>query len=251
MPDAIDPAKLAVREAAKPKPKRVYKTVSVAADGEIWRVLLDGKPVATPLRRPLTTPHRALAEGIAGEWDAQMQHVDPETMPLTRLLSTAIDKIAPNRAAIVSELLSYIDTELLCYRAAHPADLCRRQEAVWQPVLDWLAAKHGIALSVVQGILPVEQPVPAATRLREAVAALNDLELTAFQASAAVTSSLALSLALVHGRLSAAEVFAAAQLDETYQIEKWGEDDEAMARRRRIAADLDAIGRFLTLTRGG
>ena len=241
-------AKLAVREAPRPKAKRVYKNVSVAAEGAAWRVLLDGKALPTPLRKPLVTPAKVLAEAIAAEWDAQKEHIDPETMPLMRLLSTAIDKIAPGRDDIINALIAYADADLLCYRAEFPADLRDRQDAVWQPVLEWVAAKSGASLSFVRGIMPAQQPPEAVAGLVRAIGALNDLQLTAFQANAAITSSLALSLAFVHGRLSATEVFAASQLDETYQIEKWGEDPLATARRAHIAADLDGIGLFLKLT---
>jgi chaperone required for assembly of F1-ATPase len=244
-----DPGKLAVREAPRPKTKRVYETVGVAAVDGGWGVELDGKRLSTPLRKPLITPIKALAEGVAAEWDAQKQFVEPETMPLTRLLSTAIDKVMPDRAAIIGELLKYADTDLLCYRASHPPDLKRRQDAVWQPILDWLAAKTGAALSVVSGILPAEQPPEAVAALRRAVEGLNDLDLTSFQAAAAVTSSLSLGFALVRGRLSAAETFAAAHLDETYQIEQWGEDDLARERRAAIAAEIDGVGRFIAITK--
>jgi chaperone required for assembly of F1-ATPase len=243
----VDTSKLAVREAPRPKPKRVYKTVSIAAEGEGWRVLLDGKAVSTPMRKPMATPKKALAEAIAEEWDAQKIHIDPDTMPLTRLLSTMIDKVGPERAAILAALMTYADTDLLCYRAAHPAELRRRQETVWQPVLDWLTATTGASLEVVEGIVPTQQPPKSLATLKRALETLDELHLTAFQACAAVSSSLALSLALVQRRLSAAEVFAASQLDESYQIEKWGEDDLATERRARISAELDGIGRFLAL----
>ncbi|MBL8631120.1 MAG: ATPase [Rhodospirillaceae bacterium] len=244
----VDTSKLAVKEAPRPKTKRVYKTVEVASDAEGWHVLLDGKHLITPMRKPLATPAKALAEAIAAEWDGQKEFVEPENMPLMRLLSTAIDRVAPERAMMIDELVKYADTDLLCYRAAHPAVLKSRQETLWQPVLDWVAAKHGASLIVVDGILPAEQSTDTVANLKAAIAALSDIHLTAFQASAAITSSLTLSLAFVQGRLSAAEVFAASQLDETYQIEMWGEDELAAERRNRIAIDLDGIGNFLKLT---
>lgn len=246
-PSKVDTSKLAVREAPRPKTKRVYKTVGVASDTEGWHVLLDGKQLKTPMRKSLSTPVKALAEAIAAEWDGQKEFVEPENMPLMRLLSTAIDRVMPERTGMIDELIKYADTDLLCYRAAHPEVLKNRQAAVWQPVLDWMAAKHGASLLVVEGILPAEQSPDTVAKLKDAIAALSDIHLTAFQASAAITSSLALSLAFVHGRLTTAELFAASQLDETYQIEMWGEDELATERRNRIAMDLDGIGRFLAL----
>ncbi|MBL8644987.1 MAG: ATPase [Rhodospirillaceae bacterium] len=247
MSESADPSKLAVREAPRPKTKRVYKTVGVVSDADGWHVTLDGKRLKTPLQKPLAAPSQTLAEAIAAEWDAQKEHVEPERMPVMRLLSTAVDRVTPERTGMIDELIRYADTDLLCYRAAHPAVLKQRQETLWQPVLDWAAARHGAHFLVVDGILPAEQSPETVAALKRAITALSDLHLTAFQASAAITSSLALSLAFVEGRLTAPEVFAAAHLDETYQIEMWGEDDLAAERRQRISDDLAGIGRFLEL----
>jgi len=239
-----------VREAPPPKPRRVYKTVSVAAkEGGMFAVLLDGKPAMTPLRLPLASSSRALAEGIAKEWDAQDPHVDPETMPLTRLLATALDRIAPQRDAVIVSLLSYVDADCICYRAAHPADLRDRQKKLWQPVHDWLLRTHDVALCASEGLMPQTQGPDVVPRMRRLLEGMNDSELTAFQAAAGLMNSLAIAFAFVHGKLTSAEVFAAAFLDELYQVEKWGEDEAAQNRRQRIAADLDAIERYLTLAR--
>lgn len=249
MVEGVDLSKIAVREPPRPKPKRFYKVVAVSRDADQWRILLDGKPIRPPLKKMLETPIQKLAEGIAAEWDAQREHIEAENMPLTRLLSTAIDRVGPERGMIEGELLRYVDSDLLCYRADHPADLVRRQNAIWQPVLDRLTAHYGVSMTVSHGVLPVAQPPEAHRSLRAAIGALDVLALTAFQAATGITSSLALSLAFVHGRLSADEVYAAAVLDETYQTERWGEDDEAAARRARIAFELQGIGRFIDLVK--
>ena len=170
-------------------------------------------------------------------------------MPLTRLVSTQLDRVTPQREPLIDELMKYAHADLLCYRAAHPADLKARHDAMWQPVLDWLAGSHGVSLTCVHGLMPHSQPPASVSALRAVISALPDAPLTALQATAAITNSLALALALTHGRLSAAEVFAAASLDETYQIEQWGEDTLATDRRRAIATDLNAIGEYLRLLR--
>jgi chaperone required for assembly of F1-ATPase len=235
------------REPAKPKTKRVYKTVSlVAADGR-HHVHLDGKAAMTPLRNALAANARALGEALAAEWDAQDPFIDPENMPLTRLVATEVDRITPQRDAIIGALLEYVDTDVLCYRAPD-RELKARQLATWQPVLDWLGTAHGVTFNSVEGVLPLTQSPTAAAKLKSAIAALDDVRLTAYQACAALTNSLALPLALVHGRLTAAQVYAAAYLDEIFQAEKWGEDAEARDRRVRIAADIEAIGKYLALS---
>lgn len=242
-----DPSTFPVREAPRPKPKRFYKAVGIEETDGRFRVLLDGKPVLTPMRMHVAVPGRALAEAVAAEWDAQEPFIDPETMPLTRLISTALDRVAADREGHISELMKYVDADLLCYRAAYPTVFKARQDAVWQPILDWLATTHGVSLTVSEGIMPSRQPETVGVALRSALDALDNDHLTALQACAAITNSLALALALTHGRVSAAEAFAAAVLDETYQMEQWGEDELALDRRRRIEADLLAIGDYLRL----
>jgi len=242
-----NPSTFPVREAPRPKPKRVYKAVGIDKKDGRFRVLLDGKPVLTPMRVHVSMPSRALAEAVAAEWDAQDPSIDPETMPLTRLISTALDRVAADREGHINELMKYVDADLLCYRAGYPTVLKARQETVWQPILDWLATTHGVSLTVSEGIMPARQPEAAAVALRSALDALDNDRLTALQACAAITSSLALALALTHGCVSATETFVAAVLDETYQTEQWGEDELALDRRRRIEADLLAIGDYLRL----
>lgn len=233
----------------RPKVKRVYKTVSVGEEGGQFRVLLDGKPVRTPMRKFVETPRRGLAEAVAAEWDAQDPHIEPEKMPLTRLVSTALDRVAPERAALIDELMKYADADLLCYRVDAPAGLKARQDAVWQPVLDWLSAQLGVSMGTVAGLMPLRQSSQTVTRLREALEALDVEKLTVLQATAAIANSLALSLALVHARLTAADVYAATMLDETFQMEQWGADDLAVERQRIIEADLSAIGEYLRLVK--
>lgn len=241
------PTSFPVREPPRPKPKRVYKSVSVDEKDGRFRVLLDGRPVLTPLRKAVDMRSRALADAVAAEWDAQDPFIEPEKMPLTRLVSTALDGVAPRREGYIDELMKYVDADLLCYRAAHPTVLKERQQKMWQPVLDWLEATHGVGFMVGEGIMPVRQPVKTVTALRSAMTALDDDHLTALQACAAITNSLALSLALTQGRVTAPEAFAAAMIDESYQMEQWGEDEEALDRRRLIEADLLAVGAYLSL----
>jgi chaperone required for assembly of F1-ATPase len=231
--------------------KRFYKTVAVAPAESGFAVMLDGRPVRTPARKPLAVASRALAEAIAAEWDAQSERVEPATMPLTRLASTALDLVAARRPDIVGEVAGYAGTDLLCYRAEAPADLVARQQAAWQPLLDWAAKRHSAALAVTSGILPKPQPPEATAALRHAVEAQDDLALVALHAATAATGSLIVALALLDGRIDAAEAFDIAQLDETYQIERWGEDAEATRRRKALRDDLAQVAAFHRLHRQG
>jgi chaperone required for assembly of F1-ATPase len=242
-----DLSRIAVREPPPPKAKRFYRDVTVASDGGGHRVLLDARPVRTPLKHVLEAPTLSLARAIADELQAQATEIDPAAMPLTRLAATALDRVALERGAMTDMLLAYVNTDLLCYRASGPATLKARQQAQWQPVTDWLGTAHGIQLAITEGILPIEQPTSAFAAAEAALGKLSVHQLTALQATVGATGSLALGLALTYGYLNAAQVIAAAHLDETYQNEQWGEDAEALARRRRIAAEIEATARYLEL----
>jgi chaperone required for assembly of F1-ATPase len=227
--------------------KRVYKSVQTRAVEDGWGVALDGKPLRTPAKRDLRVPSESLAAAIAAEWDAQDPDIRPETMPLTRLAATAIDRTAAERDKIVTEVTNYVGTDLVCYRAEHPPALAARQEAIWQPLIDWAAGRYDAGLTVTAGVVPVAQSPASLRAYAAAVAALDDFRLTALHAATAACGSLVIALALHEGRLDAAAAFAAAQLDETFQIEAWGKDAEAVARRAALAADIAASARFLEL----
>jgi chaperone required for assembly of F1-ATPase len=227
--------------------KRRYREVAVTAAADGFGLALDGKPVNTPAGAALVVRARALAAAVAAEWSAQGEQLRPDTMPLTQLTATALDRVAPARAAVIEQLLNYGETDLLCYRATEPPELVDRQVAMWQPLLDWAQLRFGAELAVIAGLMPQPQPAEALAALRAALAPFDALGLTGLLAAAGAAGSLVLALALQAGRLSADEARALSQLDETFQIERWGEDAEAAARRAGLRADLVAAGRFLAL----
>lgn len=229
------------------KIRRFYKAADVAAIDGGFAVVLDGKPVRTPIGSQLRAPSQGLAEAMAAEWQAQGTTVEPASMPLTQLASTVLDRVGLNRAAIVDELLNYAATDLLCYRAEEPAELVERQANQWQPLLDWVRDRCGAVLAVTSGVIPVAQPAEALAALRQQVDLQDDWRLTALQSATAASGSLVLALALLEKRLSAEQVFFASQLDEFYQAELWGEDEEAEGRRERLRRDIAATDEFARL----
>lgn len=227
--------------------KRVYKKVTTRPVGAGWGVALDGRPMRTPGKNDLVVPSEKLAAPIAVEWDAQRDEIRPATMPLTRLAATAIDRTAPQRDQVVDEIAGYAGTDLVCYWADHPPALVARQQAVWQPLIDWATLRYDAALTVTSGVIPTRQSPMALKAFAAAVLAQDDFRLTALHALTAACGSLVIALAVMEGQLDADEAYAASQLDETFQIEQWGEDAEAAARREALAADIAAAARFLAL----
>jgi chaperone required for assembly of F1-ATPase len=225
--------------------KRFYKVVSV---GENNTILLDNRTMKTPKGAPFILPTRELADAIAEEWRAQEGDIKPETMPLTRLATSAIDGASEN-ALIAEQVAAYAKSDLLCYRAEHPDELVIRQAHQWTPILDWLAETHGARLRLANGIGFVEQSPEALARLSERVGRSDPFGLVALHTATSITGSLALGLALAEARLTAREAFALSQLDEAFQAKKWGRDAEAEARATRLQADLEATERFMRLSR--
>lgn len=230
--------------------KRIYKRVAVRSEADGYGIILDGKPARTPRRQALTLPTRRLAEAVAAEWEAQGPELDPMAMPLTRLAGSAIDIVAFNRAEVVERTAAYGGTDLLCYRADRPAELARRQSEAWQPVVDWAIRRYDAPLEVTSGVIAVAQPARALDALVRAVESYDDMRLAAVSAATAACGSLLLALALAEGRIDPAAAWALSQLDETFQIEQWGEDSEARKSRESLRNDIEAAGRFLELVAG-
>lgn len=229
--------------------RRFWKDAAAVAGTEGWTVELDGRGVRTPGKAPLVMPSRALAEAVAGEWAAQEEGIRPDTMPLTRAANSAIDKVIPQRAAILDMLGEYGGTDLLCYRAEGPDSLVHEQQANWDPHLDWAEAEFGAPLLRVEGLIPQPQPKASLARLRDATEGLDAFALTAFHDFVTLPGSLVLGLALLHGRIDAAEAMRLSELDALWQERFWGTDEEAAAVRARREAQLGEAVRFLDLTR--
>ncbi len=228
--------------------KRFYTDVGVLEAPDGWRVTLDGRPVQTPAGGSLSLASRKLAVAVADEWEAQDGEIRPHSMPLFRLCATAIDRVGPDRRAMVDGIVAYGPTDLLCYRAVEPPDLVERQEAVWSPLLAWAQEAFDVEFRVTAGVMPVE-PVPdLQERLAGHIDRLDDFSLTALASATATCGSVILGLALTSGRLASEAAFEAAMLDELYQAGKWGEDEEAAERRRTVKHQIDAVAAFMALS---
>lgn len=231
------------------RPKRFWKATGTRAEAAGHGVVLDDRPLRTPARHPLVVPGRALAEAIAAEWDAQREHVAPETMPLTRMANSAIDKVSGQRAAVAEIVGEYGGTDLLAYRAETPAELVARQAERWDPLLVWAAEALAAPLSVTAGVMFHAQPEATLARLEAHVAAFDPFELTALHDLVALSGSLILGLAVAEGRLTAEEAWDLSRLDEEWQADLWGRDEEADAQTARRRNDFLDAARFLSLYR--
>ncbi|OYY91745.1 MAG: ATPase [Sphingomonas sp. 28-66-16] len=227
--------------------KRFWKRVSVIAAPDGHAIALDDRPVRTPGRLPLVLPGHALAEAVADEWRGVTDTIDPRAMPLTGLANVAIERIAADPLPFVANLAAYAESDLLCYRAEAPAALVARQAAAWDPLLDWARRRYDVHIEVVAGIRHRAQPDLTLARLTEAVASRTAFELAGLSPLVTITGSLIAALALIEGAADAETVWQAAQIDEAWQVEQWGDDDLAIATRAAHRADFDAGVRLLAL----
>ncbi len=217
--------------------RRVWTTASVVPQDGAYTVLLDGRPIRTPAKRPLLLPTPALGEAVADEWRNQGERVDPGTMPFTRSANAAIDKVAIQHAAVAEALSRYAETDLLCYRAPQPEGLAARQTQIWDPLLAWAAEELDARLEPVDGVMPRAQEPATLARLADRVAAMPPFPLTGFHDLVMLSGSLVLAFAVTEERLAAEAAWLASRLDEAWQAEQWGHDEEAeaMAEARRRA----------------
>ena len=246
----VDPYALARNEAKAGELKRFYTTVSIDERPEGFALLLDGREARTPARRPLVVPTRQAAALLKAEWDAQGEVVRPGTMPAVRLANSVIDGVAGAADPVRDEVVRYAGSDLLCYRAAGPAELVALQAAGWDPVLAWARDALGADLVLAEGVMHVGQPDAALEALARTVAnAVGQGPAAAFRLGAlhtmtTLTGSALLALAVLCGRLAPAQSWALAHLDEDFQIERWGEDAEAAARRAHRWREMDAAAQL-------
>ncbi|MBI2253350.1 MAG: ATPase [Proteobacteria bacterium] len=228
-------------------PRRFYKTVTAVEGAGGWNVTLDGKVLRSPAKKDFNLPTKELAEAIVVEWDSQTEHVRPLAMPLMQLASTAIDRVGADRARIIAELVGYAGTDLVCYRAAEPPSLVEREAQAWDPLLAWLRRRYDVSLVSTSGIVAVAQPPVAMEALSKVMNGHDDFALAALATLIQTAGSLVIGLAVAEGEITAEQGAHAAQLDELYQTERWGEDKDAVERRVAQLAEMVAARRFLDL----
>jgi chaperone required for assembly of F1-ATPase len=231
-------------------PKRFYKTVAAEESDRGAALTLDGKPVRTPGKAALALPSRALAEAVAQEWRAQGERIDPSAMPLTRLANSAIDGVTGREQAVIDDILAFAGSDLLCYRAEGPHGLTEAQAKYWDPVLAWAREALHAPFLLSEGVVHVAQPETSLDRLRRQFAGRDAFSLAALHVLTSLSGSALLALAVALGRLTAEEAWAAAHVDEDFQISQWGEDEEARARRENRWRDFAAAARMLQLLQG-
>jgi chaperone required for assembly of F1-ATPase len=240
----LDPEEAVRRTTRGPQRKRFYAKAGIVPSPDGFAITLDGKPVRTPSGRALAAPVAGIAEAIAAEWDAQRDIIDPLTMPLTRFANSVVDAVVDRVGLVADDVAKYFGSDLLCYRAGHPEALVAREAQLWDPVLFWAADMLGAHFILGEGIVHVRQPDSAVAAAR---AALPDdpWSIAAVHVITTLTGSALLALALLRGAIGQDQVWAAAHVDEDWNIDRWGVDEEVAARRAARLVDFEAAAFIL------
>lgn len=225
--------------------KRFYKTVAFEESDDGYFVTLDGHQLKSPAKRPMPLPSQDIAKALVQEWDTQDELINPSTMPVMALVSTAVDRIGQQRNGVVEQIAKYGETDLVCYWASDPEELAIRQAKAWTPLIEWTKDRFDIPLKTQTGIMHLPQPEGTFDAFQRIIDQYNDWELAALSSATHCTGSIVIALALMNKHLDAQAAFEVSQIDETYQIELWGEDWEAKDRRETILRDLNNVTRFL------
>jgi chaperone required for assembly of F1-ATPase len=249
--EAIDPVEMARRDQRKMLPKRFYAQAHFDLRDGVHALLLDGKPAKTPGRNSLALPTEHAAKLVADEWQQQGEQIDPATMPVTRIVNSALDGVAREIDAVRDEIVKYAGSDLVCYRAAEPEGLVQTQALLWDPVLDFARHDLGARLVLAEGVMFVDQPEHAMAAVRRAVEEVEGaIALACLHVMTTLTGSALIALAVARGNMTPETAWAATHADEDFQMRIWGADAEALARRERRWAEMKAAADLLAAVRG-
>lgn len=230
--------------------KRFYKNAAaVPAAGKegLYQVVLDGRPIKSPAKADLVLPGKALAEAVAEEWEAQAEKIEPAAMPLMTYVSTAVDRVDPQREAVAAEVASFAASDLLCYRADRQPDLVKKQEAAWTPILQWAENRFGGPFTVTNGIMPVAQPNTTLMLVAREVGRLDSFQLTGLHTMTTAMGSLILGFSVFDDYKTPDEAFDLSLMDEGHQADLWGHDEEAVSRWNRLRGEVRTAKRLISL----
>ena len=227
--------------------KRFWKAADVVETDGCWGVELDGKPLRTPARDPLTVPTKDLADAVAGEWNGVEEKIDPRGLPLTGLANAAIDRVAPDKQTFADVLARYAEADLACYRAEGPAGLVERQAKHWDPLLGWGQRRFDVDFKTTNGIVHVAQPQATVDRLAHAISMLDPFRLAGLSPLVTIGGSLLAALGVLEGAFTPEQAWEAVSVDDRWQLEQWGSDAEAEAALASRRWDFLAAARYLEL----
>ena len=240
----LDPEELVRRATRTPRRKRFYARAGAVEGKDGFAIPLDDKPIRTPSGRQVVVPNKEIADAIVAEWEAQQEFIEPLTMPLTRFANSVVDAVVDRVEAVTDDLAKYFQSDLLFYRAGHPEALVAREAALWDPVVFWAADALGAHFILAEGIVHVRQPETAVAAARAALPT-DPWSIAALHVITTLTGSALLALTLLQGVVDPDQVWAAAHVDEDWNSEKWGVDDEVAARRAARLVDFRAAARIL------
>ncbi len=240
-----NPMTAAQRLARRELPRRFYKEAVAGPHEGGFAVRLDGRIAKTPERKPMVVASEVVASALAAEWAAQGEFIDPTTMPIARIVNAAIDRVAAEMEAVRADIVAYSQSDLVCYRAEGPQSLVEAQEAAWRPVVAWAPAALGVSLVLAQGVVPVAQDPRLVDAAAGAVAPLDPLALAALHTATSLTGSALIALAMARGALAPEAAWAAAHVDEDWQMSRWGRDEAALAQREARWREMAAAALIL------
>jgi len=237
-----------IRDELKPvKIKKFYKKATVVGKKAPFNVALDGRKIKTPLKSVLEIPTKALAKAIAGEWNEQSDFIEITQMYLTKYANIALDQVGLRKEETVDEITAYASSDLVCYRADTPQGLVDRQSLSWDPVLEWAENSHNLNFICVAGIIYTSQPVSSLGLFHDLLSSRDNHSLTVVHNITTLIGSALLALSVVEGEISSDECWSAAHIDEDWNIEQWGTDEDASARREQRRAEFDGLLTFYNL----
>src|SRR5947208_9281287 len=245
----LDPQEAVPRATRVPKRKRFYTSAGVAETEGGFSITLDGKPIKTPSGKVVVAPRKEIAAAIAAEWQAQGETIDPLTMPLTRFANSVVEAVVDRVDAVTDDVAKYLGTDLLFYRAGHPEALVAKEAAHWDPIVFWAAESLGAHFMLSEGIVHVRQPDTAVAAARAAFPK-DPWSIAALHVVTTLTGSALLALALTHGVCDPDQIWAAAHVDEDWNVEKWGIDEEVAHRRASRLVDFRAATQILEALTG-
>ena len=227
--------------------KRTWINTSIELIGPSFAILLDDNYLYTPKKAKVLLPTQKLAQKVADEWKLQKKIINPSKMPYSRLVNSAIDKVNENFDSIVSDLVDYGDTDLVCYRSISPEDLVILQNKHWDPILVWAKNELEVDLKVNSGVNYKAQDPIQLQKLSKEISSFNPFSLTGLYDLVTISGSLLVALAVYYKHITPTEGFDISFLDEDWQRKKWGQDEESNKNRFNKFKEFQLAFRFLEL----
>ncbi len=146
------------------------------------------------------------------------------------ILYFSFDLDKKKKYKVIEGIASFLNTDLMCYRAEKNSELEKIQKKIWDPLINFVESKYAFTFYTTSGVIPINQESSNREKLIKILSKLDRHQLTTFYYITNFSNSNIITLNFLANNINSKNTWKAMSIEEEYNLKKWGKDKEAWHR---------------------